>query len=75
MINEMNLAQSLRFPLIVGSIDQFVDPEKHCCLVFEFYKEGNFQEYLNSRKTTPFTEKEILRLIVNMAVSINHVNM
>jgi serine/threonine protein kinase len=48
--NEMKIARSINHPFIVQSIDQFMDSKKRSCLVFEYYPEGDFESYIETRK-------------------------
>jgi serine/threonine protein kinase len=44
--------------------------------VFEYYSEGDFEKYISTRikNNESFTEKEILRFLANMALSIAFLN-
>jgi eukaryotic-like serine/threonine-protein kinase len=71
---EKTLSSTLSHPWVVESFDHYLDDKNLSCLVFDYYKEGDFAEYLRSHERKPFTEREIVRFLANMAITIHFIN-
>ena len=60
-------------PFAVKTEDNFVDKNDHTCLVMKYYPRGDFMNFLKVNENI-MNEKEILRYLAIMIMSIHYLN-
>jgi serine/threonine protein kinase len=61
-------------PFIVKVFDNFLDNNRHLCIVEEYFSEGDFYKFLERREKKKFEEKEILQFLANIIMIVYHLN-
>ena len=59
---------------IVKILDDYVDPDGHQCIIQELYNQDDFSKLLKDRLGMLFSEQEIIRLLANIILIVQHLN-